>query len=134
MGTLKGFKGKGEAIQWEAELTQEYERTVAMMEYVSEMSKSLFGQDYFLQIHRKVDRGAVSLRWRGFYRVGATHLLWGTVTDLIKEFPDEVRAAYRELQEAAVFFNTKERALRKSVTEAKKAVRILLSENLEITE
>jgi len=122
---VKGFKGKGDLVLWVGDSEREYQSLVADMEWLSELSRSISGHVFFLQVHRRrtVEKEMdVSLRWRGRNQVENKHLNWADVQKAISGMPQEVQNNYFEMQAAATYFNLRVRTSRYSVKLARDAV------------
>lgn len=122
---VKGFKGKGDLVLWVGDSEREYQSLVEHMEWLSELSRSIAGHVYYLQLHRRrtVEKELdISLRWRGRNQVENKHLNWVDVLKAISTLPQEVQNNYFEMQAAATYFNLRIRTIRYSVKLARDAV------------
>jgi hypothetical protein len=116
----KGFKGRG-ALRRLRDALRAVDTVHHEMAELVKLSTEVVGRSMYLCTHRRALNEQVSLRWRASGEAGG-HLSWAEAQGLIQNYPRDLRTWYSEANRLVQELNTREKAVRAALRQARAEV------------
>lgn len=110
----QGSFEEGPAAEWLRKSSRDYERVLQEMNLVSEQSRRMNGNAWYLFLHYRKATGQRFLQWRSF-GTPHVHMTWDRITPVVQTLGEAQRKWFEDANERAEVLNAREQVARRAV-------------------